>query len=320
MTAPTIAIGPTMPWPLDEQHGAATASTSPKPLVEQTATATASVTVKRRIDGDMVILVLTAGAVLAVAAIAAVNSYSHIYELGRHHHQDGTAARLLPLSVDGLIAAASLVMLHAARNGRAVPFRARLMLGLGVAATIAANVLYGLPYGWLSAVISAWSAVAFIGCVELLVKFIDEARQAASKAASDGTPADRQEQPAKRARWRPKVTVIWRRIWRSDGTPNPVDEQREPGGGGGSGGNANGGGGSGGKPPNKGTAGAGGRPPKARSPRAKAAAILAANPGITDADVAKRARTSESTVRRARQDLATAARATVTAINGERAS
>ena len=40
----------------------------------------------------------------------------------------------------------------------------------------------------------------------------------------------------------------------------------------------------------------------------------------TDADVAKRARTSESTVRRARQDLATAARATVTAINGERAS
>lgn len=46
-------------------------------------------------------------------------SYSHIFDPVRLHGQDGTAARLLPLSVDGLIAAASLVMLHEARNARA---------------------------------------------------------------------------------------------------------------------------------------------------------------------------------------------------------
>ncbi len=58
--------------------------------------------------GDRVIRFATAVVVCAVAAFAAVVSYSHIYGLGRAHGQDGTAARLLPLSVDGLILAASL--------------------------------------------------------------------------------------------------------------------------------------------------------------------------------------------------------------------
>ena len=48
--------------------------------------------------------------------------------LGRGHGQDGTAARLLPLSVDGLILAASLVLLHEARNDRDAPALARFML------------------------------------------------------------------------------------------------------------------------------------------------------------------------------------------------
>jgi hypothetical protein len=53
----------------------------------------------------------------------AVNS--HIYDLGRAHGQDGSPARLLPLSVD-LILAASLVLLHEARNGRDAPRLARV--------------------------------------------------------------------------------------------------------------------------------------------------------------------------------------------------
>jgi Protein of unknown function (DUF2637) len=61
-----------------------------------------------------VIRFTTAAVVCAVAAFAAVVSYSHIYGLGRAHGQDGTAARMLPLSVDGLIMAASLVLLHEA--------------------------------------------------------------------------------------------------------------------------------------------------------------------------------------------------------------
>ena len=63
-------------------------------------------------------------------------SYSHIYGLGRAHGRDGTPARLLPPSVNGLILAASLVLLHEARNGRDAPRLARFMLWLGIGANI----------------------------------------------------------------------------------------------------------------------------------------------------------------------------------------
>ena len=125
---------------------------------------------------DRAIRRLTAAVVLAVAAFAAVISYSHIYDLGRAHGQAGTASRLLPLSVDGLILAASLVLLHEARNGRQSPALARCMLGLGVGATVAANVAYGAAYGPLGAVISAWPAVAFIGAAEMAISMVRRAR------------------------------------------------------------------------------------------------------------------------------------------------
>ncbi|MGD0608422.1 MAG: DUF2637 domain-containing protein [Streptosporangiaceae bacterium] len=66
--------------------------------------------------GDRVIRCTTAAVVCAVAAFAAVVSYSHIYGLGRAHGQDGTAARLLPLSVEQAVRAA-----YVASVGRRCP-------------------------------------------------------------------------------------------------------------------------------------------------------------------------------------------------------
>jgi hypothetical protein len=146
---------------------------------------------RRAVDGDTVIRVLAAIVVLAVAAFAAIVSYSHIFELGFHHGQDGAAARLLPLSVDGLIASASLVMLHAARRDLDPPWLARVMLALGVGATVAANVAYGLPFGWLSAVVSAWPAVAFVGSVEMAVRFVRDARHDGASDTTDDDKGDR---------------------------------------------------------------------------------------------------------------------------------
>ena len=153
-------------------------------------------------DGDTVIRVLAAAVVLAVAAFAAIVSYSHIFELGRHHGQDGAAARLLPLSVDGLIASASLVMLYAARRKLAVPRLARWMLALGVGATVAANVEYGMPFGWLAAVVSAWPAVAFVGSVEMAVRFARDTRHNATPplpvvagGASESVTAKKDDKP-----------------------------------------------------------------------------------------------------------------------------
>jgi hypothetical protein len=78
--------------------------------------------------------------------------------------------------VDGLILAASLVLLHEARNGRDAPRLARFMLWLGIGATIGANIAYGAEYGLLGALISAWPAVAFIGSVEIAMQQVRRAR------------------------------------------------------------------------------------------------------------------------------------------------
>jgi Protein of unknown function (DUF2637) len=127
---------------------------------------------------DRLIRGSTAAVVTAVAGFAAVVSYSHIYDLGRAHGQSGTAARLLPLSVDGLILAASLVMLHEARNKRPAPALSRCMLWLGIAATVGANVAYGSGFGLLGMVISAWPAIGFIGSVEMVMVMVRKGRPA----------------------------------------------------------------------------------------------------------------------------------------------
>ena len=141
-------------------------------------------------SGDRVIRFATAAVVCAVAAFSAVVSYSHIYGLGRAHGQDGTAARLLPLSVDGLILAASLVLLHEARNDRDAPGLARLMLWLGIGATIGANVAFGAGYGLLGALISAWPAVAFTGAVEIAMQQVRRSRAPRAATTAPTVPGD----------------------------------------------------------------------------------------------------------------------------------
>jgi hypothetical protein len=135
----------------------------------------------------------TAALVCAVAAFAAVVSYSHIYGLGRAHGQDGTAARLLPLSVDGLILAASLVLLHEARADRDAPRLARFMLWLGIAATIGANIAFGAGYGLLGGLISAWPAVAFIGAVEIAMQQVRRSRAPRAATSGPDVPGDVEE-------------------------------------------------------------------------------------------------------------------------------
>jgi len=129
------------------------------------------------VNGDRLIRLSTAAVVTAVASFAAVVSYSHIYDLGRVHGQAGTAARLLPLSVDGLILAASLVMLHEVRNKRPAPPLARFALWLGIAATLGANAAYGAPFGPLGVIVSTWPAVSFVLAVEVAIGMVHRARK-----------------------------------------------------------------------------------------------------------------------------------------------
>jgi hypothetical protein len=129
-----------------------------------------------------------------VAAIAAIVSYSHIYDLGRAHGGSGTAARLLPLSVDMLIVVGELMLLHEAdAKGR------RFVLGWvlvwsGILATLAANVTYGAQYGAVGALIWGWPAYSFILAAGGMVAVVK--RGAAASAPETAPDASWQAVPA----------------------------------------------------------------------------------------------------------------------------
>lgn len=106
-------------------------------------------------------------AIGAVAGIAAYASYSHMAQLALDHGQTQTVAALLPVSVDGMLIVATVVM----REDRQAGFRVRpwawIAFILGVLASVTANVLAASP-DITSRVISAWPALALLLVIEVL--------------------------------------------------------------------------------------------------------------------------------------------------------
>jgi hypothetical protein len=121
---------------------------------------------------DRVIRLSTATAVLAVAGIAAYVSYWHAYAVVRTYGESGITARLEPTTIDGLVYASSMVILYAAQHRVPVPSLARWLLGLGIAATLTANMAQGWSHGPAGAAIAAWPAVSLVGSYELLLWLI----------------------------------------------------------------------------------------------------------------------------------------------------
>jgi hypothetical protein len=140
---------------------------------------------------DRVIRISTAVAVLAVAGVAAYVSYWHAYAVVRAHGETGITARLEPATIDGLVYASSMVVLYAARHRLPVPALARWLLGLGIAATLTANMAQGWSHGPIGAAVAAWPAVSLVGSYELLVWLVRTAgapeRGAAAQHPSDST-------------------------------------------------------------------------------------------------------------------------------------
>jgi hypothetical protein len=126
-----------------------------------------------------------------VAAIAAMVSYSHIYDLGRAYGGSYMAARLLPLSVDLLILVGELMLLHES-DARGRRFRPGWALVVsGIAATMAANVTFGAQFGAVGAVIWGWPAYSFVLVAWGMVAMVKR-----SSAVPAGVSAEREPVPA----------------------------------------------------------------------------------------------------------------------------
>ena len=167
---------------------------------------------------------IAAAAVLAVAVVAAVISYGHVEVLALTNGQGLLAARCLPVSIDGLVVAASMVLLDYARRGIPAPALARVLLGLGVTATLAANAAAGASHGAAGIAVSMWPAVAFIGAAEAFLMIVRGSRQEATSAdetVPEGVPGPVQEAPV--ATRRPPKSLSGQRSPRRGDTPAPAD-------------------------------------------------------------------------------------------------
>ncbi len=112
------------------------------------------------VSGDRLARVADWADRVAVAVFAAIVSFSHIESLAlRARRARLAAARLLPLSVDGLILAASLVLLTRRAHHRAAPRLARPGWRSGSSPRCVANVAYGAGYGVVGRGHHAWPAV-----------------------------------------------------------------------------------------------------------------------------------------------------------------
>src|SRR5215472_7880220 len=127
----------------------------------------------------------TTGCVTVLALIAGTVSYLHMHDLVALHGQPGWVAALTPLSVDGMIVAASTTLLADSRSGERGAFLPWALLAIGSVASLAANVAVAEPTT-IGRIIAAWPSFALIGSYELLM------RQIRTTAAGNARRAVRQ--------------------------------------------------------------------------------------------------------------------------------
>jgi hypothetical protein len=189
----------------------------------------------------------TIGCVEMLALIAGTVSYLHMHLLVQLHGQPGWVAALTPLSVDGMIVAASTTLLAESRLGGGGGFLLWGLLVAGSVASLAANVAVAEPTA-TGRVIAAWPSFALIASYELLMRQVRRAAEADTsrqrpgqvhgrpgRASPAGRPAvqrlDSAERPAGRGREAQLLAWQWAMANRSgDGSlPSGRDIGRQHG-------------------------------------------------------------------------------------------
>jgi|HubBroStandDraft_1064217.scaffolds.fasta_scaffold59512_1 hypothetical protein len=98
------------------------------------------------------------------------------------HGQPGWVAALTPLSVDGMIVAASTTLLADSRSGNRGGVLPWALLVIGSVASLAANVAVAEPT-LMGRLIAAWPSFALIGSYELLMRQVRRTASGTSRSA-----------------------------------------------------------------------------------------------------------------------------------------
>ena len=125
----------------------------------------------------------TIGCVAFLALIAGTVSYLHMHLLVELHGQPGWVAALTPLSVDGMIVAASTTLLAESRSGGKGGVLPWALLAVGSVASLAANVAVAEPT-LIGRVVAAWPSFALTASYELLTRQVRRGSVPAASAVS----------------------------------------------------------------------------------------------------------------------------------------
>lgn len=108
-----------------------------------------------------------------VAGVAAYVSYGHISEVAVLAHQPIALAKVLPLSVDGLMLIATLALAEDKAANRMPRPWARVTFWIGAAVSVAANIASTLVhYGpdVLALAVAGWAPIALLLAIEVVAR------------------------------------------------------------------------------------------------------------------------------------------------------
>ncbi|WP_020387855.1 DUF2637 domain-containing protein [Kribbella catacumbae] len=122
------------------------------------------------------LLAATVAVVTGVAGIAAAISYGHMHDWALANGEPSWRALLFPLSVDGLLIAASAVLLADSRSGRKADWLAWALVVVGSLVSVTANVAHDWVARAAEIAIAGWPPLALVGSYELLMRLLRRLR------------------------------------------------------------------------------------------------------------------------------------------------
>lgn len=139
------------------------------------------------------VVVFTLLALAAVIGVAATISYSHMFDWALINGEPRWRAHLSPLSVDGALLAASLVMYADARMRNRADWLAYLTALAGIVWSVLANMNHDVVSRVAAKAIAAWPPLALAVTIELVLRFTRRLREQAETPA----PKEMAKQSAK---------------------------------------------------------------------------------------------------------------------------